>query len=134
MSDELPWVVAWVVPKMEFEIPCWLMVKHKHRGWELPGGSLEGDEPAEIAALRELFEEAGILGTATDVDDSLFDEGTVVKIVVDDEPQPYGWESKDENIEEAGWCVEIPGGLHWGDGEIQRLIDHDWSKSRSLSS
>ncbi len=134
MAEESPWVVAWVVPRVEIETSCWLMVRHRERGWELPGGSLTPEEPVEIAALRELFEETGVLGTATAIEENLFDGGTVVKVVVDEEPQPYGWESEDEKIDEVGWCVDIPGELYWGEDEIQRLLDHDWSTSRSLSS
>ena len=60
MTDDKPWVVVWGVPKQSLEIPCWLMVKHRTRGWELPGGTIGEDEPNEIAALRELFEETGL--------------------------------------------------------------------------
>lgn len=133
-DEDKPWVVAWAVPRQKMEIPCWLMVRHRERGWELPGGTAYADETPEITALRELFEETGLLGTATTIDSNLFNGGTVVRIEVDEEPQPYGWESKDENITEVGWCVDIPGELYWGEDEVQRLLNHDWSNSRSLSS
>ncbi len=38
-----------------------LMVDHKHRGWELPGGKLEGKEGPVHCALREFREETGHL-------------------------------------------------------------------------
>ena len=110
------------------------MVKHRTRGWELPGGTIGEDEPNEIAALRELFEETGLLGVATSFDEQLFAGGTVVRVEIEEEPQPYGWESDDDSISEVGWCVEIPGDLYWGADEIQKLLDHDWSASRSLAS
>ena len=44
MSEEEPWVVVWAVPKEPFDTPCWLMVNHVERGWELPGGKLDGSE------------------------------------------------------------------------------------------
>ena len=56
MSEEEPWVVVWAVPKEPFDTPCWLMVNHVERGWELPGGKLDGSESIDISALRELFE------------------------------------------------------------------------------
>ena len=40
------------------------MVRDSQRGWELPGGKLEEGEEIEVGALRELFEETGLLGTA----------------------------------------------------------------------
>ena len=44
MNNESEWVVVWAVPKLELEMPCWLMVRHKERGWELPGGSMMENE------------------------------------------------------------------------------------------
>ena len=134
MSEQEPWVVVWAVPKESLDTPCWLMVKHVERGWELPGGTILENESLDVSALRELFEEAGVLGTATNYDENIVEKGTVVRVEIDEEPQPYGWESEDEKISEVGWCVDIPAELFWGENEIQRLLDHDWSTSRSLAS
>ena len=38
-----------------------LMVDHKHRGWELPGGKIEAGEGPVHGALREFREETGHL-------------------------------------------------------------------------
>ena len=134
MSDGEPWVVVWAVPKRPLDVPCWLMVNHIDRGWELPGGKITEGESFDITALRELFEEAGVLGTATDYDEKIIPKGIVVRVEIDEEPQPYGWESEDEKITEVGWCVELPGELYWGEDELNRLLNHDWSASSSLSS
>jgi len=134
VSDGEPWVVVWAVPKRPLDVPCWLMVNHINRGWELPGGKITEGESFDITALRELFEEAGVLGTATDYDKNIIPKGIVVRVEIDEEPQPYGWESEDEKITEVGWCVELPGELYWGEDELNRLLNHDWSASSSLSS
>ena len=134
MSDGEPWVVVWAVPKIPLDVPCWLMVNHIDRGWELPGGKITEGESFDITALRELYEEAGVLGTATDYDRNIIPKGIVVRVEIDEEPQPYGWESEDEKITEVGWCVELPGELYWGEDELHRLLNHDWSASSSLSS
>ena len=126
MSEEEPWVVVWSVPKEPFDTPCWLMVNHVERGWELPGGKLDDSESIDISALRELFEETGLLGVATHFDENILSNGTVVRVEIDEEPQPYGWESEDEKIREVGWGVEIPAELYWGEKEIQRLLVYDW--------
>jgi len=134
MDNEEPWVVVWAVPRNEIEVPCWLMVRHIERGWELPGGKQQEGEGNDITALRELYEETGLLGIAISEDENIIDGGVVVLVEVDEEPEPYGWDSNDENIIEVGWCVEIPDELYWGTNEIEILISHDWSASRTFKS
>ena len=112
----------------------WIMVKNKSRGWEFPGGHLETGELPEEAALRELYEETGILGTAKAVEENLILGGYVVLVRVDREVSPDSWSSSDDSIEEVGWCLQIPESSAWGSEEIQSVIDHDWRASRSLES
>ena len=63
----------------EFGNP-WVMVLHKERGWELPGGDINQDEEWDVAALRELYEETGLLGTAVSYDQDIIKDGVVVLI------------------------------------------------------
>ncbi len=131
-----PWVVAWVTPtdhppvSIEDDNACWLMVRHNERGWELPGGWVEKGETSEIAALREVFEETGLLGTAIKTAKNLAEGGgDVVWIVIDEEAIPISWESPDPNIAEVGWCLTPPEPLAWSVDELKEFSDYNWSDS-----
>ena len=113
---------------------AWLMVNNIERGWELPGGWIVNGELAEEAALRELFEEAGFLGMATHIERDFFEGGDLVRIEVNEIPDPIGWESQDAKIMEVGWCLEIPEMKKWYSAEIDRVRTHDWSDSETLKS
>jgi len=125
-------VVAWTYSAEEDG--CWIMVKNRSRGWELPGGRLNKGEVPEEAALRELFEETGVLGTAKAIEGDLLPGGYVVLVEIEIPVSPEPWESLDDAIEEVGWCLQLPENSAWGDEEIERIINHDWSTSISLES
>jgi 8-oxo-dGTP diphosphatase len=46
-----------VLPRFKEEL---VLVKHKTRGWEMPGGKVESGEKPVEAAVREAWEEGGI--------------------------------------------------------------------------
>ena len=93
----------------------------------------KGEAPEE-AALRELFEETGVLGTAKAIEGDLLPGGYVVLVEIGIPVSPEPWESLDDAIEEVGWCLQLPENSAWGDEEIERIINHDWSTSISLES
>lgn len=130
--DEKGFVVVLALP-MDTD-DSWIMVKNRSRGWEFPGGHLETGELPEEAALRELYEETGILGTAKAVEGDLIPGGYVVLVRVEREVSPDPWISSDDSIEEVGWCLQIPESSAWVREEVQAVIDHDWRASRSLES
>jgi len=128
-------VVCWVYSKkgLEDEKP-WIMVLNKNRGWELPGGEISENEDFDIAALRELYEETGLLGTAIRYDEDIIKGGVVVLIEVENSPNPEPWDSLDPSIIEVGWCLEPPTRLAWEEEELEKIRNHDWSSSKTLES
>jgi len=128
----LSFVVVWAFSSEEDG--CWIMVKNRVRGWELPGGRVNQDEAPEEAALRELYEETGVLGTAKAIDANIIRGGHVVLAQVEMSVSPEPWKSPDDAIEEVGWCVQLPENSAWGDDEIEKIRNHDWSTSISLGS
>lgn len=64
--------------------------------WELPGGSIEPDEPAEVAAARQLYEELGVdveieqsMGTTSiDRDDQSYEFEWFKATILQGEPAP----------------------------------------------
>lgn len=128
-------VVCWVYSRkaLEDEKP-WIMVLNKNRGWELPGGEISENEDFDIAALRELYEETGLLGTAIRYDEDIIEGGVVVLIEVENSPNPEPWDSLDPSIIEVGWCLEPPTRLAWEEEELEKIRNHDWSSSKTLES
>lgn len=112
----------------------WIMVLNKDRGWELPGGEITENEDFDVAALRELYEETGLLGTAVGYDENIIEGGVVVLIEVESTPSPEPWDSPDPSILEVGWCLEAPTRLAWEEKELEKIRDHDWSSSKTLGS
>ena len=127
----MSWVVVWATPYDEQPQNLdnggsWLMVHHNTRGWELPGGTINDSESIEQAALRELFEETGLVGEYMGSNSKLFQDGHVAWIIVPISASPYSWVSGDHSIDEVGWCLTPPDNLHWGADELEKIATY-WS-------
>jgi 8-oxo-dGTP diphosphatase len=68
LADPPPWedahlvVIAWVTDDAHRSL---LLVNHRLHGWSCPGGHVEAAEPPSQAAERELFEETGLVASAS---------------------------------------------------------------------
>ena len=54
MSEQEPWVVVWSCNKATPGCPCWLMVNHIERGWELPGGKVDDSESIRYNSIKRV--------------------------------------------------------------------------------
>ena len=108
----------------------WIFVRHRDRQtWEMPAGHIEAGESADRAAVRELFEEAGVVKSSLEVIcDYEVTVGTKVEYgrlygvtVYEMEPQ------KEFEIEELLLSSELPQSLTYPDVQtilFQRVILH----------
>ncbi len=108
----------------------WIFVRHRDRlTWEMPAGHIEAGESADQAAVRELYEEAGVVKSSLEVIcDYEVTVGTKVEYgrlygvnVYEMEPQ------KEFEIEEVLLSSELPQSLTYPEVQtilFQRVVLH----------
>ncbi len=127
------WVVVWAITddgnqrSLIHPDRWWLMVRHRTRGWELPGGSLLSGEEVELAALRELREETGISGQVIGSSSNLLEDGWVVAINCLRDEKVKCWPSNDKSIIESKWMNTPPELIHWGIDELNKISNYDFT-------
>ncbi len=100
-----------------------MMVRHRERGWELPGGKVEDHEGPVHCALREFREETGhLLGDPKFVLKLEKDNGTCYVFRGTLGPAAQG-KDEDEAIEEIGWFTELPDELAFPDDPYDEIGD-----------
>ena len=101
----------------------WIFVRHRQRQtWELPAGHIEAGEEADQAAVRELYEEAGVVKSSliivadysVTVGEHLAFGRLYMADVIEMEPLP------EHEIEEIKLCRELPSNLTYP--EVQTLL------------
>jgi 8-oxo-dGTP diphosphatase len=101
----------------------WIFVRHRERqSWEMPAGHIEAGEDPDQAAVRELFEEAGVVNSSLTVisDYGVSEAGKSAygrlyfASVKEMEALP------DHEIEEIKLCRELPSHLTYP--EVQTLL------------
>jgi len=92
-----------------------VMIRHKMRAWEMPGGTVRDDETLEEAVVREFEEETG-MGLECITRKSL-DGGTVFFGFA------KGWPNKiSEEISEVALFDELPDHLSFSRSEYNTLL------------
>ena len=101
----------------------WIFVRHRERQtWELPAGHIEAGEGPDRAAVRELYEEAGVVNSTLSIvsdysvtlDKKLAKGRLYYAEVKELEPLP------DHEIEEIKFSSELPSHLTYP--EVQTLL------------
>ena len=99
----------------------WVMVDHKFRGWELPGGHLKEEESYEEAIIREVFEETGLKAHVKQKPKKI-GEGLVFLMTINANDSLKLSSSQDPIINEARWFSKPPEKLAWGLTELKKII------------
>ena len=101
----------------------WIFVRHRQRQtWELPAGHIEAGEGPDRAAVRELYEEAGVVNSSltivSDYSVTMGDQQANGRLyladVIELEPLP------EHEIEEIKLCGKLPSNLTYP--EVQTLL------------
>ncbi len=101
----------------------WIFVRHRQRQtWEMPAGHIEPDEEPDRAAVRELYEEAGVVNSSLTVisDYKVTDGGKSAFGRLYCAEVKELEELPDHEIEEIKLSVELPSNLTYP--EVQPLL------------
>ena len=101
----------------------WIFVRHRQRQtWELPAGHIEAGEEADQAAVRELYEEAGVVKSSLSLvaDYSVTQGGHLAsgRLYMADVKELEAL--PEHEIEEIQFCRELPSHLTYP--EVQTLL------------
>lgn len=98
-----------------------LMVRHRERGWELPGGSLEDNEGPVHCALREFREETGhLLAEPKFVLKMQKENGTCYVFRGSLGAKAQG-RNENEAVQEMQWCSTLPEQLAFPDDPYDEI-------------
>lgn len=110
-----------VATRVDDGVAQFMMVRHRERGWELPGGKVEDHEGPVHCALREFREETGhLLSDPKFVMKMEKDNGTCYVFCGGLGPAAKG-KDEDEAIEERGWFTALPEPLAFPDDPYEEI-------------
>lgn len=85
-----------------------LMVQHRDRGWELPGGKIEAGEGPVHCALREFREETGHILAGPRFVEKLTTENGVCYVFTGGLGERVGAVHDNEAVRALRWCTRLP--------------------------
>ncbi|MBU1158573.1 MAG: NUDIX domain-containing protein [Candidatus Thermoplasmatota archaeon] len=109
MAEPFVYVIAFIDDSF-------VMVRHRRRAWEMPGGRIEPDETPEAAAIREFLEETGMSLTIAGA--IAVDGGTVFAGIADGKSTC----NRPHEIIEVRTFEELPNDLSFPEVEYRKMV------------
>jgi 8-oxo-dGTP diphosphatase len=101
-----------------------VMVRHKDRGWEFPGGRRQGNETYQETAAREIFEETGAKIKEIRGLGHYVDSAGRLTVIACAEVSSFETAPETGEITEFALFTEIPGELSFADGREQLFLEY----------
>jgi 8-oxo-dGTP diphosphatase len=114
MLEKFTYVIA-------FKGDKFVMVRHRDRAWEMPGGRLNRGEDHEQAAVREFFEETGM---SLDIIGKIRISKPGGKVFVGLAREALTGKPIEWNIVEVGEFTELPKNLSFPEVEYRVMLAH----------
>ncbi|MEJ2711515.1 MAG: NUDIX domain-containing protein [Anaerolineales bacterium] len=107
-----------------FSAGQFVMVRHKDRGWEFPGGRRQGNETYQETAAREILEETGARIKEIQGMGHYVDSAGRLTVIAYAEVSSFEATPEPGEITELALFKEIPGELSFADGREQLFLEY----------
>jgi 8-oxo-dGTP diphosphatase len=107
-----------------FSAGQFVMVRHKDRGWEFPGGRRQGNETYQETAAREILEETGARIKEIQGMGHYVDSAGRLTVIAYAEVSSFETAPEPGEITEVALFTEIPNELSFADSREQLFLEY----------